>query len=199
MSRQLPKILLIFNLENIFCKYNASKSFSIANALQPNTLHIRNQIGELCHFLFIRNKLFIKTAIWTTSTTERTDLLCKKVFSDYHKHLLFKYTSPNESAPIDLARIWHNFPEFSRKNVVYIDDKLTSATPESNVLLFPPYNDDSCLPLFQEYLRFFSYQYLDGRIDDMESFILRVKFCDFYMEKSKVYRGKPEGEARRFW
>lgn len=199
MSRSMTKVLLVFNLENVLCSYNSQKSIGLGQVQDPNSLMIRNEIQDLCHFLFIRNKLHIKVGVWTSESPEKTEFLCKKIFSDYHRHLLFKYSSPNQSVPIDLARIWFNYPDYSQKNTLYLDTNPNSATPNASVLQFPKYADDNCLPLFQEYLRFFSYQYLEGRITDIDKFIGRVKFLDYYTEKSRFFKGKPTGEAFRFW
>ena len=195
----MTKVLLVFNLENVLCSFNTEKSTGLAQVQDPNSLKIRNEIQDFCHFLFIRNKLHIKVGVWTSVSAEKTEFLCKKVFFDYHRHLLFKYSSPNQSVPIDLARIWHNYPGFSQANTLYMDTSSTSASPNTNILEFPPFADDNCLPLFQEYLRFFSFQYLEGRVTEIDKFAGRVKFLDYYTEKSRLYRGKPTGEAFRFW
>lgn len=67
------KILLIFDLMNVLCK-RPERAFSTLGLANPGkALLIRNHIEDLCRFLFVRNKLYIKTAIWTSGSAEETD------------------------------------------------------------------------------------------------------------------------------
>jgi hypothetical protein len=195
--KPLPRILLIFQLDDVLCRRNLKTSESLKQMLNPNTIQIKPDILDFTHFLFIRNRLFIKVGVWNFSSPETTESLTKKVFSDYHRHLLFKYSSsPGE---VDLQRVWLNYPEFNKTNTAFISTSSKNLKQPENFLPFPEYKTDNSLMLFQEYLRFFSLQFGENRIGDLEKFLLRVKFVEYYAEKSKTSGNMPQGEASRFW
>lgn len=196
MVRPLPKVLLVFELEGVLCSSNLSLSQGLKQTVSANTVQVKPNIKEFCHFLFIRNRLFIKAGIFSKLGQDQVDNLAGRVFENYHQQLLFKYSSPGQ---VDLNRVWLNFPDYNKYNTVYINTSPEGLVQKSNFLAFPGYKQDESLLLFQDYMRFFSYQYVDTRIENFESFISRVKFTEYYSEKTKTGPPKPQGEAIRFW
>ena len=196
MARPLPKVLLVFDLEGVLCSSNLASVHSLKQTLSANTVQIKPNIKEFCHFLFIRNRLYFKTGVFSRSSQDKAENLSGRVFESYQKQLLFKYSSAKE---VDLNRVWLNFPEYNKTNTVYISASSEGLVQKANFLAFPAFKLDESLLLFQEYMRFFSYQYVDSRTENLELFISRVKFTEYYSEKTKPGSPKPQGEAMRFW
>jgi NLI interacting factor-like phosphatase len=198
MSRPLPKLLLIFNLEGTLCKTTETQVSSIILESSQNSLILRSSLQELLRFLFIRNKLFFKVGVWTSSSTKETEIMTKKVFSNYEPSILFKYASPEDTGPKDLQRVWYNYKNYNQNNTLFIDSVPNSILPKENLVLLPPFNEDKSLDLLQNYLRFFSYHYQNKNVKDFQTFLVRIPFSIFYAEHSKPYAQLPEGESSRF-
>ena len=199
MLKPLPKLLLVFNLEGPLCHINKRQVSTISEDVSQESLIIRPQIDSLLRFLFVRNKLFFKVGIWSSSSVELTDQLCKKLFSGYERNILFKYASPNQLEARDLNRIWYNYPDFTLHNTAYIDATLDSVIQQDNLLLMPLFEKDDCLNLLKDYIQFFSYQYQFRKMNTFQEFMRSVPFSLYCQEHSKKYIEPPKGEASRFY
>lgn len=199
MSRSLPKLLLIFRLEGTLCKTKGSEVATLTKDQVSRHIDTRANLDDFLRFLFVRNRLFFKVAVWESSSKELTETLSKKVFSTLEHNILFKYSSPDQQEQIDLKRVWYNYNDFSESNTVYIDAEANTVVQTKNLITFPKFADDNCLKIFQDYLKFFSYQYQDKRFNTFQEFIGRIPFPIFFFEHSKVAGAVPKGEAERFW
>ena len=199
MLRPLPKLLIVFNLEGTLCKIQNKQGSTIFSESSSVDLSLRPHLDSLLRFLFIRNKLYFKVGVWTSLSAEATEILSKKVFLGHNSNLLFKYASPEQKEPRDLKRIWYNYNDFNSFNTVYADFDENSVLPSENLLLMPTFNNDECLNILQDYIKFFSYQYQQNRANDFLGFMRKVPFREYFLEHSKVDIVVPTGEASRFW
>lgn len=199
MARPLPKLLLIINPEGTLVKTKCQEIGTLTGEASTKFIEKRPNIEEFLRFLFIRNKLFFKIGIWTSLPIPATESLSKETFLSYERNLLFKYSSPNQSEPHDLQRAWHNYPEFSQTNTIYIDTANCSLIQKENLIAFPPFAQDECLKLFPDYLKFFSFNYQKKKNENLLDFIKKINFSDFFKERSMPYATEPKGEASRFW
>ena len=199
MLRQLPKLLLVFSLEGTLCKSSIRQTDTIFQHSSSKPVQLRSNLEDFLRFLFIRNKLFFRVGVWDSLTVDQLETLTKAVFSVHEKSILFKYSSPEQDVPIDLQRIWHNYPDFTDANTIFIDHNHTSIVQKENLILFPTFDNDKCLQLLQDYLKFFSYQYQGRKVHTFKEFIIRVPFGNYLKERGKPQGREPDGEASRFW
>ncbi|OMJ71101.1 hypothetical protein SteCoe_30779 [Stentor coeruleus] len=199
MARPLPKLLLIINPEGTLVRTKYQEVMTLKETSSTKCMEKRPNIEEFLRFLFIRNKLFFKVGVWTSLSISETEAISRETFSSFEKSLLFKYASPNQNEPRDLQRAWHNFPEFSQANTIYIDTTDTSLIQKDNILAFPPFQQDECLKYFPDYLKFFSFNYQRKKNANLLDFMKRINFKDFFRERSMPEAKEPKGESSRFW
>jgi len=200
MAKGHSKLLMIFDLERTLCLTKKPALNSLKLEFNPSdSLVLRAHLNELNHFLFVRNKLFFKVGVWTSSSAETTQKLLDPVFGRFKNNLLFLYSSPKSDSQRDLQRVWYNYPDFSPSNTLMVDSQEDSTSPKENHIPLPEIKpNDQALKILQDYLKFYSYQVYCGRARHLIDFVNKIPFSLYYLEHSKPEFSDHDWENRRF-